>query len=77
MDLALDPELAVETIKKHNEYRLEHALKTLEAGGGRIHELDGGGDYASQNGLLISNDMFRYYFKQLYRLSINLLILSD
>lgn len=38
MDLVLEPELAMEMIKKHNKYRLEHALKTLEAGGGRIHE---------------------------------------
>ena len=53
-------------IEKHNENRLEHALKTLEAGQGRIHELNGGGDYGTQNGLLISRAMFRRYFKDIY-----------
>lgn len=66
MDLALEPELAMEMIKKHNKYRLEHALKTLEAGGGRIHELNGGGDYGTQNGLFISKEMFCKFFKPLY-----------
>lgn len=64
--LADNPDLAVAMIAKHNEYRLEHALKSLEAGGGRIHELNGGGDYGAQNGLLISRAMFRRYFKELY-----------
>jgi uroporphyrinogen decarboxylase len=66
MTLATDEDLAVAMIEKHNEYRLEHALRSLEAGGGRIHELGGGGDYGSQNGLLISKAMFRRYFKLLY-----------
>jgi uroporphyrinogen decarboxylase len=66
MTLATDEELAMAMIEKHNEYRLEHALKSLEAGGGRIHELGGGGDYGAQNGLLISKAMFRRYFKPLY-----------
>jgi len=66
MTLALDQDLAVAMIEKHNEYRLEHALKTLEAGGGRIHELSGGGDYGTQNGLMISKAMFRRYFKPIY-----------
>jgi uroporphyrinogen decarboxylase len=64
--LAEDPDLAVAMIEQHNRYRLEHALKTLAAGGGRIHELNGGGDYSSQIGLLISPRMFRRYFKDLY-----------
>lgn len=64
--LALDEELAFAMIEKHNEFRLEHALKTLEAGGGRIHELFGGGDYGTQSGLLISKNMFGYYFKDMY-----------
>ncbi len=64
--LAADEELAVAMIEQHNKFRLEHALKTLEAGGGRIHELNGGGDYGSQNGLLISREMFCRYFKPLY-----------
>jgi uroporphyrinogen decarboxylase len=64
--LADNPDLAVAMIEKHNEYRLEHALKSLEAGKGRIHELNGGGDYGAQNGLLISRTMFRRYFKDLY-----------
>lgn len=66
MTLAADEELAVAMIEKHNENRLWHALKTLEAGNGKIHELNGGGDYGSQNGLLISPAMFRRYFKDLY-----------
>lgn len=66
MMLALDEDLAMAMIEKHNEYRLEHALKTLEAGGGRIHELNGGGDYGTQNGLLISKDMFKKFFKPIY-----------
>jgi len=66
MTLALDEDLAMAMIEKHNEYRLEHALKTLEAGGGRIHELSGGGDYGTQNGLMISKAMFRRYFKPIY-----------
>ena len=65
-DLIADEELAVAMIEKHNEIRLEHALKTLEAGKGKIHELDGGGDYGSQAGLLISKEMFRKFFKDLY-----------
>ncbi len=64
--LAGDPDLAAAMIEQHNRYRLEHALKTLAAGGGRIHELHGGGDYSSQIGLLISPRMFRRYFKDLY-----------
>ncbi len=66
MTLALDEDLAVAMIEKHNEIRLWHALKTLEAGEGKIHELNGGGDYGAQNSLLISRDMFRRYFKPLY-----------
>ena len=57
--LAEDPDLAVAMIEQHNRYRLEHALKSLAAGGGRIDQLHGGGDYSSQNGLLISPRMFR------------------
>jgi uroporphyrinogen decarboxylase len=64
--LAQDPDLAVAMIEKHNQNRLAHALKTLEAGAGRIHELNGGGDYGAQNGLLISPRMFRRYFKEIY-----------
>lgn len=64
--LAMDEDLAMAMIEQHNKYRLEHALKTLEAGGGRIHELHGGGDYGGQHHLLISKDMFRRYFKGLY-----------
>jgi uroporphyrinogen decarboxylase len=64
--LAENPELAHAMIAKHNEGRLEHALRTLEAGGGRIHELNGGGDYGTQNNLLISKAMFRRYFKDYY-----------
>ena len=66
LDLALNEDLAVAMIEKHNEVRLEHALKSLEAGGGRIHELHGGGDYCTQNGLAISRDMFCKFFKPLY-----------
>jgi len=66
MTLALDEDLAMAMIEKHNEYRLEHALRTLEAGGGRVHELHGGGDYGMQNGLLISKEMFRRFFKPIY-----------
>ena len=64
--LASDPDLAMAMIEAHNRGRLEHALKTLEAGGGRIHELNGGGDYGTQKGLMISPRMFRHYFKELY-----------
>ncbi len=67
MTLASDEELAVAMIEKHNEYRLEHAIKTLEAGKGKIHELHGGGDYGTQKGLLISREMFCRYFKPLYQ----------
>ncbi len=67
MTLALDEDLAVAMIEKHNEIRLWHALKTLEAGKGKIHELNGGGDYGAQNNLLISRDMFCRYFKPLYQ----------
>ena len=66
MDLALNEDLAVAMIEKHNEVRLEHALRSLEAGGGRIHELHGGGDYSTQNGLAISRNMFGKFFKPLY-----------
>ena len=64
--LAENPDLVMAMIEKHNEHRLEHALQTLEAGEGRIHELNGGGDYGTQNGLMISRSMFRRYFKDLY-----------
>jgi uroporphyrinogen decarboxylase len=64
--LAAEPELAMAMIEQHNRFRLEHALRTLEAGGGRIHELNGGGDYGSQIGLTISVRMFRKYFKDIY-----------
>lgn len=64
--LAQEPDLAVAMIEKHNENRLEHALHTLEAGHGKIHELHGGGDYGAQNGLIISPRMFRRYFKDIY-----------
>jgi uroporphyrinogen decarboxylase len=64
--LAGESDLAIAMIEQHNRFRLEHALRTLEAGGGRIHELNGGGDYGSQIGLTISVRMFRKYFKDLY-----------
>lgn len=67
MTLAADEDLAVAMIEKHNEIRLWHALKTLEAGKGKIHELNGGGDYGTQNGPLISREMFCRYFKPLYK----------
>lgn len=66
MMLLTDEDLAVAMIEKHNEIRLWHALKTLEAGHGKIHELNGGGDYGYQNGPLIPVDMFRRFFKDLY-----------
>lgn len=66
MTLALEPDFAMAMIEKHNEFRLEHALKTLEADGGRIHELNGGGDYGTQNGMLISKEMFKRFFKPVY-----------
>lgn len=65
-DLAADEDLAVAMIEQANKNRLEHALMTLEAGKGKIHELEGGGDYSTQNGLLISKPMFRKFFKDLY-----------
>lgn len=65
-DLLADEDLAVAMIEQANKGRLEHALKTLEAGKGKIHQLDGGGDYGAQNSLLISLPMFRQYFKELY-----------
>ena len=65
-DLVADEDLAVAMIEQANKGRLEHALRTLEAGHGKIHELDGGGDYGAQNGLLISKPMFRKFFKDLY-----------
>ena len=65
-DLIADEDLAIAMIEKANENRLEHALKTLEAGNGKIHQLDGGGDYGTQKGLLISKPMFRKFFKDLY-----------
>jgi len=64
--LAGEPDLAMAMIEQHNRFRLEHALRTLEAGGGRIHELNGGGDYGSQIGLTISVRMFRKFFKDIY-----------
>ena len=66
LDLAADPDLARALIEKQNAFMLEKALKTLEAGKGRINELGGGGDYGTQNGPLISVDMFRTYFKDTY-----------
>ncbi len=66
MTLAGDEDLAVAMIEKHNENRLWHALNTLEAGKGKIHELNGGGDYGAQSSMLISPEMFRKYFKPLY-----------
>jgi len=36
--LAENPDLVMAMIEKHNEHSLEHALQTLEAGEGRIHE---------------------------------------
>jgi len=65
-DLIADEDLAMAMIEQANISRLEHALRTLEAGKGKIHQLDGGGDYGSQNGLLISKPMFRKFFKDLY-----------
>lgn len=65
-DLIADEELAVAMIEQANKGRLEHVLKTLEAGKGKIHQLDGGGDYGAQNSLLISLPMFRKFFKDLY-----------
>lgn len=65
--LASDEDLAFAMIEQHNKYRLEYALKVLEAGGGRIHELMGGGDYGAQEGLLISKNMFNKFFRPLYK----------
>ncbi len=65
-DLIADEDLAIAMIEQANKGRLEHALKTLEAGKGKIHQLDGGGDYGAQNNLLISKPMFRKFFKDYY-----------
>lgn len=65
-DLLADEDLAIAMIEQANKDRLEHALRILEAGKGKIHQLDGGGDYGTQNGLLISKPMFQKFFKDLY-----------
>jgi len=65
-DLIADEDLAVAMIEKANEFRLTNALKVLEAGKGKIHQMDGGGDYGTQTNLLISKPMFRKFFKDLY-----------
>lgn len=66
LDLALNPDLARALIKKQNEGMLEKAIRILEAGGGRIDELQWGGDLGTQEGLFISVKMWREFFRDYY-----------
>lgn len=67
IDMAINPELVKAVMDRYQQFFLENTCRTLEAADGRIDMVYFGCDLASQDGLLISQDMFREFIKEGFR----------
>lgn len=65
--LSLEPRIMEAAIKKTEEFTLEFARRSLEAGKGLADILYYGDDFATQRGLMISPEQWRRFLKPTYR----------
>ena len=63
LDLAVDPRIAEAIFRKIREFYLGYLERILVAANGKIDIILTGDDFGSQNGLLISADMWRSFIK--------------
>ncbi len=63
IDMALNPELVYCIVKRIADWHYEYHKNILEAGNGNIEIIQIADDFATQQDLLISTDMFRTFFK--------------
>ncbi len=75
MDLVLNPELVHAIMGKVTEFVLEHTRRLLEAAGGRLDVVFTADDMGTQEGLLMSVDMWREFVRP-YHVKQNELIHS-
>ena len=64
LEMALDPDIPKAMIHKLVEFELEYYSRILEAADGRIDILQVYDDYGTQNGLLLSKEMWREFFAE-------------
>ena len=67
MDLALEPELTEAIIEHIVDYYLEYNRRVFTAARGKIDIFMMGDDFGTQNGPMVSLDMWRRYFRQGFR----------
>ncbi len=67
MDLTLEPVLAEAIIDHIVTYYLEYDRRVFEAAQGKIDIFMMGDDFGTQNGLMVSVDMWRRYFRKGFR----------
>ncbi len=72
MDLAINEEMAQYIIQKISDYFYGYAKKIFEAGNGKIDIAQVTDDFGTQNGLMLSIEMFDRYFREQYRRLIKL-----
>jgi len=63
VNLLLQPEVSKALIRKITDFWVEYAKKMLEFGKGRIDIVQTCNDFGTQNGLIMSADTFREFFK--------------
>jgi len=63
LDLVLNPELLCLIFDRINDFYIEQTIRILQAAGGRVDMVWTADDFGSQNGMLISPDTWRRYFK--------------
>lgn len=63
LDLTLNPDVLCLIFDRINDFYIEQTLKILEAAEGRADMVWMADDFGSQNGMLISPDTWRQYFK--------------
>jgi uroporphyrinogen decarboxylase len=67
MDFLAEPEMAEVLMKCHAEYTLSYWLPALRAAGPALDVLFVGDDLASQQGLLVSEDLYRRYVRPIQK----------
>ena len=67
MDLALEPEMAEAIIEHIAAYYLDYNRRVFEAAGGDFDIFMMGDDFGTQNGLMVSLDMWRRFFRKGFR----------
>jgi uroporphyrinogen decarboxylase len=67
MDLALEPALAEAIIEHITAYYLDYNRRVFAAAGGGIDIFMMGDDFGTQNGLMVSLDMWRRFFRKGFR----------